>query len=180
MKNSTKKLFLTLLCTLMLATVVYAGTTTTNGYFYLPALGATGATERATWAAIQQTADTAIKANTDKTTNATHTGEVTGSAALTIADSVTVTGWTLGTSSATVVSASSSFYVTGDNDAFYVGASQDASIYWDATEAANVINSVATTFTIFNNQSCIVLETPDGTYSQCCADDSNTFTCVAK
>ena len=46
-----------------------------------------------------------IVANTGKTTNATHTGEVTGSGALTIADNITVTGWTMGASTATTPAA---------------------------------------------------------------------------
>ena len=98
-----KYLFLLPLLILLLTGSADAGTTSTNGYFYLPAVGASGDTERATWLAVQEATDAVIKANADKTSNATHTGEVTGSTALTIADSVTVDDWTLGDSATTTL-----------------------------------------------------------------------------
>jgi hypothetical protein len=71
---------------LLLASPVFAGDTTTNSYFYLPSLGASGASERTTWFNTLETTDGIIKTNTDKVTNATHTGDVTGATALTIAN----------------------------------------------------------------------------------------------
>lgn len=82
-----KKLILAALCLLLITSPVLAGTTSTNGYFYMPLRGASGSGERTTWVNTQEATDAIIKTNVDKTTNATHTGEVTGSGALSITES---------------------------------------------------------------------------------------------
>lgn len=44
-----KKLLIALLMTILLASPVWSGDTTSNGYFYLPAYGASGTSERTSW-----------------------------------------------------------------------------------------------------------------------------------
>lgn len=82
--NLMKRLFFVSLYILIFTSIVSAATTSTNGYFYLPAVGDSGSGIHDTWVATQEATDAVIKANADKVTNATHTGDVTGSGALTI------------------------------------------------------------------------------------------------
>ena len=86
-----KRLYL--LLGLLICTVAYAASTTTNYSLYKPAVGDTnwGALVNTNFDTIDSTMKTnedAIAVNTAKVTNATHTGDVTGSGALTIANDV--------------------------------------------------------------------------------------------
>jgi len=65
----------------------------------------------------------------------------------------------------------------GDDDTLTFGDGDDASIYYDSGEANLVISTSKTFFTATG--SCIILTTPDGTQSKCCASDAEAFTCVA-
>ena len=60
-----KNLYILILLLCFITSAAYAGTTSTNGYFYLPAKGATGTTERDTWVAAQEATDAVIKVNAD-------------------------------------------------------------------------------------------------------------------
>jgi len=60
-----KKILFYLLMFLGLPVLLYAGTTSTNGYFYLPDVGDTGSTVHTTWTDTQEATDTIIKANVD-------------------------------------------------------------------------------------------------------------------
>ena len=55
------------LCLLVTSTTcALAGDTTTNGYFYLPGIGASGASERTTWFNTLETTDSVLKDVADK------------------------------------------------------------------------------------------------------------------
>lgn len=73
-------------------------------------------------------------------------GELGGTwASPTIDDGITVTGWTLGTSEATVLSVSTSFYSDDDVETYY-GNDQDVSIYFDSTENDLIMKSSSYSF----------------------------------
>lgn len=54
-----------LLLFLFITTAVYAGTTSTNGYFYLPDVGDTGSSVHTTWTDTQEATDAVIQLNVD-------------------------------------------------------------------------------------------------------------------
>jgi hypothetical protein len=58
---------------ILLATTVYAGTTTTNGYFYTHAVGDSGATAATTIQDVREATDAVIKLNVNHRTNGTET-----------------------------------------------------------------------------------------------------------
>ena len=65
--------FIFLIFTFIIMNVCYAGTTSTNGYFYLPDVGATGSSEHTTWVNTQEATDAVIGSNYDHHTSATQT-----------------------------------------------------------------------------------------------------------
>jgi len=62
-----------------------------------------------------------------------------------------------------------------DDAALTFGTGDDASIYFDSG-LDNLVLTTAQTFEYHNN--CVILQSPDASFSQCCTSDSDTFTCL--
>lgn len=72
-KGNGMRNLLIFLMLMFVCAVAYAGTTSTNGYFYLPDVGATGSSEHTTWVNTQEATDAVIKSNTDHRNSSTQT-----------------------------------------------------------------------------------------------------------
>ncbi len=122
--------------------LVWAGTTSTNGYFYLPAIGASGSSERTTWESTQEATDAIIKANVDHAADSTqaHSDYLLNSGSDTMAGTLTADGLTLGANENVTLGAQTldhdgtdfvfndSISVTGDVSGTTIGGITEASL----------------------------------------------------
>jgi hypothetical protein len=103
-----KRVLFIILGMLLFSSCAIAGTTTTNGYFYLPAVGASGASEHSTWLANLEATDAILKTTYDKASTAYSWGNHASAGYLTSesdpqVSTIYATKWCIGNSAGTAI-----------------------------------------------------------------------------